>query len=96
MSRTAGRVAGRLVGGLDGCRAGWVLVTLPADGAGADAGAGAAADAGAEVLDLSSPRDLDEPSARSESGRLAAAAIDIPIGLPRHGPRARATARPGG
>jgi len=61
------------VGGLDGCAAGWVLVTVPADGPLAGAGAGA--------LEVSVVADLGTVVADLESGRMAAAAIDIPIGL---------------
>ena len=66
----------RVVGGLDGCRAGWVLVTVPADDA-----------AGAAVLDVSVVANLDTVRADLEAGRLVAAAIDIPIGLPSRVPR---------
>ncbi len=65
----------RVVGGLDGCRAGWVLVTVPAD------------DAGAEVLDVRVVADLGTVRTDLEAGRLVAAAIDIPIGLPSLVPR---------
>jgi len=68
-------VTERVVGGLDGCRAGWVLVTVPAD------------DAGAAVLDVSVVANLDTVRADLEAGRLVAAAIDIPIGLPSRVPR---------
>jgi predicted RNase H-like nuclease len=61
------------VGGLDGCAAGWVLVTVPADGP--------LAGAGAETLEVSVVSDLGTVVADLESGRMAAAAIDIPIGL---------------
>ena len=54
--------------GLDGCRAGWVMVTVPCAGAGAPR---------VEVV-----TDLGLVTARLERGPLAAAAIDIPIGLP--------------
>ncbi len=66
----------RVVGGLDGCAAGWVLATAPADGPGAGA------------LDVAVITSLDPVLAALESGRMAAAAIDIPIGLPPRGPRA--------
>jgi predicted RNase H-like nuclease len=62
------------VAGLDGCRNGWVVVTVPADG---DAG-----DAAVECVP-----NLDDVIAGLDSGRLAAVAIDIPIGLPAVGPR---------
>ena len=66
-------MTGPLVGGLDGCAAGWVLVTVPT--------AGNLAGAGADGLDVAVVADL-------ETGRMAAAAIDIPIGLARSAPRA--------
>ncbi len=53
------------------------MVTAPASGAGADAG-----DLRVEVV-----TDLRQVVRRLEEGRLAAAAIDIPIGLPPDGPR---------
>ncbi len=66
-----------VVGGLDGCRAGWVLATMPARGA-------VARGDGPDVRVVPC---LDEVVAALESGRLAAAAIDIPIGLPADGSR---------
>ena len=66
-----------VVGGLDGCRAGWVLATMPARGA-------LARGDGPDVRVVPC---LDEVVAALESGRLAAAAIDIPIGLPADGSR---------
>ncbi len=69
-------MTGEIVGGLDGCAAGWVLVTTPAVGPVAGA------------LDVRVIVDLDPVLAALASGRMAAAAIDIPIGLPRRGPRA--------
>lgn len=68
----------QVVGGLDGCRAGWVLATVPAGGAGA----------AAEALEVTVVADLDTVVADLESGRMAAAAIDIPIGLPARERRA--------
>jgi predicted RNase H-like nuclease len=65
-----------LVGGLDGCRSGWVLATMPARG-------GVRGDG----PDIRVVPCLDEVVAAHESGRLAAVAIDIPIGLPAVGPR---------
>ncbi len=58
----------QLVAGLDGCRAGWVMVTTPLAGPGPSR---------VEVISHLGGvfRDL-------ESGRLLAAAIDMPIGLP--------------
>jgi predicted RNase H-like nuclease len=69
-------VIGQVVGGLDGCRAGWVLVTIPADGPVAAA------------LDVTVVASLVSVVAALESGRMAAAAIDIPIGLSAREPRA--------
>ena len=73
-------MTGQVVGGLDGCGAGWVLVTVPADGP--------LCGAGADALGVAVVADLDAVVADLESGRMAAAAIDIPIGLAA---RARAT-----
>jgi predicted RNase H-like nuclease len=71
-------VTAGLVGGLDGCAAGWVLVTAPAAGSWV----------GGAELDVAVLPHLDPVLAALESGRLAAVAIDIPIGLAAHGPRA--------
>ena len=68
------------MGGLDGCPAGWVLVTVPADGP--------LCGAGADVLDVAVVADLGTVVADLESGRMAAAAIDIPIGLAARARRA--------
>jgi predicted RNase H-like nuclease len=65
----------RVVGGLDGCPGGWVLVTAPADGRATD---------GFDVTVLTS---LDPVVAALTSGRMLCAAIDIPIGLARREPR---------
>lgn len=62
-----------LVGGMDGCRDGWVLVTAPLDGG------------GESTVDL--VPDLSAVVPLVDSGRLSAVAIDIPIGLPEVGPR---------
>ena len=64
---------GQLVVGIDGCRAGWVLVTTPAAGPGRS--------------DVRVVPDLDGVVRGLDDGELAAAAIDIPIGLPATGPR---------
>ena len=64
---------GRLVTGIDGCRAGWVLVRTPAAGYGRS--------------DVRVVPDLDRVVRDLDVGELAAAAIDIPIGLPATGPR---------
>ena len=66
-------MTGQVVGGLDGCAAGWVLVTVPADGP--------AVRGRADALGVAVVADLDAVVADLESGRMAAAAIDIPIGL---------------
>jgi predicted RNase H-like nuclease len=58
---------------MDGCRAGWVLVTAPAE------------DDGPSTVAVG--RDLTEVIARIDAGDLAAVAIDIPIGLPEREPR---------
>ena len=63
----------QLVAGLDGCRGGWVLVETPADG-----------DGRTTVERVSN---LDGLIANLHSGQLAAAAIDVPIGLPEAGSR---------
>ncbi len=62
------------MGGIDGCRGGWVVATVPGSGV-----------AGAE---LCVHPDLGEVVATLRSGSLAAAAVDIPIGLASEGPRA--------
>ncbi len=65
------------VAGLDGCRGGWVLVRLPAT---------APIDAGA--VDARVVETLDPVLTDLASGRLVAAAIDVPIGLAARRPRA--------
>lgn len=65
---------GAFVAGLDGCRVGWVMVTVPMAAAGAPE---------VEVV-----TDLSLVTDRLQRGSLAAAAIDIPIGLPPDQPRA--------
>ncbi len=64
---------GQLVGGLDGCPVGWVLVATPADGKGSSC---------VKVV-----TDLGRVFDALDSGELAAVSIDIPIGLPACGPR---------
>lgn len=61
------------VGGLDGCRDGWVLVTASAEGGG--------------TTTVERITDLRRVTGALESGELAVAAIDIPIGLPALGSR---------
>jgi predicted RNase H-like nuclease len=57
-----------LVAGVDGCRGGWVVVTVPCEGGG-----------GVSVHGVTHARAV---LAELESGRIRAAGIDIPIGLP--------------
>jgi predicted RNase H-like nuclease len=75
------------VGGLDGCRAGWVLVTVPST---LDAAmmAGEATIVEPDAVGVQLVRRLAELGDDLDSGRLAAVAIDIPMGLPVRGPRA--------
>ena len=63
-----------LVAGLDGCRAGWVMATVPLRGTAGRCGS-------------NSSTDLRDVVGRIEAGTLAAVAIDIPIGLAPDGPR---------
>ncbi len=65
----------RAVAGVDGCRGGWVVVTVPLGGMAA---------ARVEVVHGHGLAALADDLV---SGRLAAAAIDIPIGLPAGGSR---------
>jgi predicted RNase H-like nuclease len=64
----------KLIGGMNGAAAGWLLVTAPVDEPGSSI-----------VLVVS---DLTDVLRRLDAGELAAVAIDIPIGLPDVGPRA--------
>jgi predicted RNase H-like nuclease len=57
-----------LVAGVDGCPGGWVVVTVPCEGGG-----------GISVHGVTHVREV---LAELESGRIRAAGIDIPIGLP--------------
>ena len=61
-----------IVAGIDGCRGGWVVVTARPDGA----------------LDAELVTDLGPVVAAVRSGRVAAAAVDMPIGLLDNRPRA--------
>jgi predicted RNase H-like nuclease len=63
-----------IVGGVDGCRTGWVLVT---------ADAGAASVLGVEVVER-----IAEVLARVRDDDISTLAVDMPIGLARRGPRA--------
>lgn len=67
----------RVVGGIDGCAGGWVLVTVVV------AGSTARPRLGLTVVET-----LDAVVADVRSGRMASAAIDIPIGLAARDPRA--------
>jgi predicted RNase H-like nuclease len=64
-----------LVAGIDGARGGWVVVTVPATRD------------GTSEADVRVVPELHEVIRRIESGALAAAAIDIPIGLAPRDPR---------
>lgn len=61
------------VAGVDGCRGGWVVVTVTLEGDGTST---------VERLP-----DLGSVISRLDGGELAAVGIDIPIGLPETGPR---------
>jgi predicted RNase H-like nuclease len=63
-----------VVGGLDGCPAGWVLATVPVDGAKIE-------------FEISVLHSLEPVVAELTSGRMVCAAIDIPIGLADREPR---------
>jgi predicted RNase H-like nuclease len=71
-------VIGSRVGGLDGCRGGWVLATLPVRGQVIE-------DDAVEVRVVPSVADVVR---RLDVGELTAVAVDIPIGLAACGPRA--------
>jgi len=66
-------VSGLLVAGIDGARGGWVVVTVTCDGN--------------DEADVRVVPDLHAVIERIDSGALAAAAIDIPIGLATGEPR---------
>ncbi len=68
----------RPVAGLDGCRAGWVLATVRC----------APTDAPSPRIEIRVIEGLETVADELASGRLSAAGIDIPIGLPPGGPRA--------
>jgi predicted RNase H-like nuclease len=59
----------RFVAGLDGCRAGWVMVTAPLS-------------ARADATDVRVVTDIRDVIGEIDSGRLVAVTIDVPIGLP--------------
>ena len=62
------------VAGVDGCRAGWVVATVPARDE-------------PQAVEVEVVPSLREVRGRIEAGRLAAAAVDIPIGLASDQPR---------
>jgi len=64
-----------MVAGVDGCRGGWVMVTIPAS------------EAGRDVISVERVLDLKQVMALLDSGELQAVAVDIPIGLPERGSR---------
>ena len=70
-------------GGLDGCRAGWVLASILAPGG--DRGPAPTSRSRVEVGVVSS---FAEAIARIHDRSLAALAVDMPIGLPESGARA--------
>jgi predicted RNase H-like nuclease len=73
-------VSEAVVGGLDGCRAGWVLATVPLD---AECSIGAAS----ASVSVQMVPDLRPVVADIAAGRIAAVGIDIPIGLADRDPR---------
>ncbi|HML00479.1 MAG TPA: DUF429 domain-containing protein [Acidimicrobiales bacterium] len=70
---TPERVFPMMVGGLDGCRKGWVMVITSVD------------EPGPGLVSMVS--DIEEVVALVDAGQLVAVAVDIPIGLPGIGPR---------
>ena len=76
LATTETPAADALVAGLDGCRAGWVVATI-------SAGACPRPRFEVRVIDR-----LEAIVDHLTSGRLRAAGIDMPIGLPATGPRA--------
>ena len=70
---SSARMPGTLVAGIDGCKGGWVVVTVPV--------------VDNDEATVRCVPDLDTVIVGLDYGRLAAAAIDIPIGLPTDGPR---------
>ncbi len=74
---TAVRPRTPLVAGLDGCRAGWMMATVPASGSSSGPG----------HLRVELVTDLGPVVRRLQEGLLVAAAIDIPIGLSPDRPR---------
>jgi predicted RNase H-like nuclease len=66
------------VAGLDGCRGGWVLASLPASGPVAEP----------TLVEVGVVPHIDEVVRVLDAGHLAAVAVDIPIGLAASRPRA--------
>jgi predicted RNase H-like nuclease len=81
-------VSEHVVGSLDGCTGGWVLVTATVAGPAAGSTVGSAAGFTRPRLDVTVVETLDAVVADLRSGRMASAAIDIPIGLAAQDPRA--------
>ena len=71
--------------GIDGCRVGWVVVTVPLDEAVPLGGRDTSEAASAAVRVVT---DLSEVVADLQASRTTAGTIDIPIGLPGRDPRA--------
>lgn len=85
-----------LVAGVDGCRAGWVLavaaVAERGGAEGAEVDGGASGNAGRCLplrgeIEVSVVPDFASLAAAVRAGTIAAAGVDIPIGLTRSGPR---------
>ncbi|MPY92566.1 MAG: DUF429 domain-containing protein [Acidimicrobiia bacterium] len=81
------RQGNRVVLGVDGCRAGWVVASLAvpvgaSDGDGGGSGGGGDAPPAAEVVG-----DFDVVADRLARGEVAHVAVDMPIGLPDAGSR---------
>lgn len=66
------------MGGLDGCRSGWVLATVPARGR----------VTGPDAVEISVVPSVAHVVRAIDAGDLACVAVDIPIGLAAGGPRA--------
>lgn len=75
MTDSRAHLPARRVGGLDGCRAGWVLATIGLD-------------LGERDIDVRMVTTFAEALAAVTDGTLAALAVDMPIGLPTGQPRA--------
>ncbi len=73
LATTGWHASAQLVGGMDGCRHGWILVVTSAD------------QLGTSLVSVVS--DIKEALALLDAGLLVAVAVDIPIGLPRSRPR---------